>query len=131
LLTDRDRAAGRTVFVSQHQAADLVPGEPEWRLAESIAPGAGDASIAPRDGMSCWPNATLTALSGPISTSGDATGALAAASSLGWPPSLTSTPSAVPSSAVGMAWRWSKTGTPLQLHQPVPSSASRPSSSSA
>lgn len=48
-LADRARAAGRPVFVIQHQAADLVPGEPEWRLAESIAPRDGDVLLAKRN----------------------------------------------------------------------------------
>ena len=48
-LADRARAAGRPVFVIQHQAADLVPGEPEWQLAEPIAPRDGDVLLAKRN----------------------------------------------------------------------------------
>jgi nicotinamidase-related amidase len=48
-LADRARAVGRPVFVIQHQAADLVPGEPEWRLAEAIAPRDGDVLLAKRN----------------------------------------------------------------------------------
>jgi nicotinamidase-related amidase len=45
-LADRARAAGRPIFVIQHQAADLVPGEPDWRLAEPITPRDGDVLLA-------------------------------------------------------------------------------------
>lgn len=48
-LADRARAAGRPVFVIQHQAADFVPCEPEWRLAEPIAPRDGDVLLAKRN----------------------------------------------------------------------------------
>ena len=48
-LADRTRAAGRPVFVVQHQSADLVPGEPPWRLAESVAAGEGDVVVAKRN----------------------------------------------------------------------------------
>lgn len=48
-LADRARAAGRPVFVIQHEAADLVPGEPDWRLAEPIAPRDGDVLLAKRN----------------------------------------------------------------------------------
>jgi nicotinamidase-related amidase len=41
--------AGRPVFVIQHEAADLVPGEPEWRLAEAIAPREGGVLVAKRN----------------------------------------------------------------------------------
>ncbi len=33
----------------QHEAADLVPGEPEWRLAEPIAPRDGDVLLGKRN----------------------------------------------------------------------------------
>jgi len=48
-LAERARAAGRPVFVIQHEAADLVPGEPEWRLADEIAPHDGDILLAKRN----------------------------------------------------------------------------------
>jgi nicotinamidase-related amidase len=48
-LADRARAAGRPVFVIQHQAADLVPGEPEWRLADELTPRDGDILVPKRN----------------------------------------------------------------------------------
>jgi len=48
-LADRTRAAGHPVVVIQHQSADLVPGESQWRLAESIAPRDGDVLLAKRN----------------------------------------------------------------------------------
>jgi nicotinamidase-related amidase len=48
-LADLARTAGRPVFVIQHEAEDLVPGEPEWRLAEAIAPRAGDVLLPKRN----------------------------------------------------------------------------------
>jgi nicotinamidase-related amidase len=48
-LADRTRAAGRPVFLVQHQSADLVPDEPPWRLAESIAACDGDVLLAKRN----------------------------------------------------------------------------------
>ena len=48
-LAGRARAAGRPVFVIQHEAADLVPGEPEWQLAKPIAPHDGDVLLAKRN----------------------------------------------------------------------------------
>ena len=49
-LADRARAAaGRPVFVVQHNSADLVPGEPPWRLAKSIAACHDDVLLAKRN----------------------------------------------------------------------------------
>jgi nicotinamidase-related amidase len=48
-LATRARAAGRPVFVIQHEAADLVPGEPEWRLAEAVVPRDDDVLLAKRN----------------------------------------------------------------------------------
>jgi nicotinamidase-related amidase len=48
-LADRARAAGRPVFVIQHEAADLVAGQPEWRLAEAITPRDGDVLLRKRN----------------------------------------------------------------------------------
>jgi nicotinamidase-related amidase len=48
-LADRARAAGRPVFVIQHEAADLVRGEPEWRLADAVAPREGDVLLPKRN----------------------------------------------------------------------------------
>jgi nicotinamidase-related amidase len=48
-LADRARAAGRPVFVVQHQSADLVPGEPPWRLAKPVAARHGDVLLAKRN----------------------------------------------------------------------------------
>jgi nicotinamidase-related amidase len=48
-LANRTRGAGRPVFVIQHQSADLVPGKPEWRLAELITAGDGDVLLAKRN----------------------------------------------------------------------------------
>jgi nicotinamidase-related amidase len=48
-LADRARAARQPVFVVQHQSADLVPGEPPWRLAKSVAPCDGDVLLAKRN----------------------------------------------------------------------------------
>jgi nicotinamidase-related amidase len=48
-LADRARTAGRPVFVIQHEAADLVAGEPEWTLAEAIAPHDGDVLLPKRN----------------------------------------------------------------------------------
>ena len=48
-LADRARAAGRPVFVIQHEAEDLVPGEPEWQLADAVAPRDGDVLLPKRN----------------------------------------------------------------------------------
>jgi len=48
-LGERARAAGRPVIVIQHEAADLVPGEPEWQLAEAIAPRDNDILVPKRN----------------------------------------------------------------------------------
>lgn len=40
---------GQPVFVIQHEAADLAPGEPEWRLAGAIGPRNGDVLLAKRN----------------------------------------------------------------------------------
>jgi nicotinamidase-related amidase len=48
-LAARARADGRPVFVIQHEAADLIPGEPGWQLAEAIAPHEGDILLAKRN----------------------------------------------------------------------------------
>jgi nicotinamidase-related amidase len=48
-LADRARAAGRPVFVIQHEAADLVAGEPEWQLDEAVAPRDGDVLLPKRN----------------------------------------------------------------------------------
>jgi nicotinamidase-related amidase len=48
-LADRARVAGRPVFVIQHEAEDLVAGQPEWALAEAIAPRHGDVLLPKRN----------------------------------------------------------------------------------
>jgi nicotinamidase-related amidase len=48
-LASRARSRGRPVVVIQHESKDLVPGEPEWELAESIAPREDDVLVAKRN----------------------------------------------------------------------------------
>ncbi len=48
-VRDLARKAGRPIVVIQHEAADLVPGEPAWQLSTAIAPREGDILVAKRN----------------------------------------------------------------------------------